>query len=195
MELLRIMKQQTHSDDDRWKVLDARDKYIKIKFPKTQLRSGLEIEDMNLIGTCPDICPEKERYGRSAKNQLRWYEKIGGRLNHLTAVKEHSRSAADQDVPLPHELRPPSVLNKTMNFLMSNILDRVNNMTGTMSDWYEYMWSVTRAIRKDITQQNLTDLVSLSIVEKCARFHIFCSERLCEESAHNFASKLNDENL
>merc|ERR1719400_484400 len=99
MELLRIMKQQTHSDDDRWKVLDARDKYIKIKFPKTQLRSGLEIEDMNLIGTCPDICPEKERYGRSAKNQLRWYEKEEGRLNHLTAVKEHSRSAADHDVP------------------------------------------------------------------------------------------------
>ena len=230
-ELLRIMKQQTHSDDDRWKVLDARDKYVRIKYPKKQLRSGLEIEDMNLIGTCPDICPEKERYGRSAKNQLRWYEKEEGRLNHLTAVKEHSRSAADQDVPLPHELRPPSVLNKTMNFLMSNIVDRVDNMTGTMGDWfnfisqlslgecqptdpwsqfyvadgensdetvgdwYEYMWSVTRAIRKDITQQNLTDLVSLSIVEKCARFHIFCSERLCEESAHDFASKLNDENL
>ena len=230
-ELLRIMKQQTHNDDDRWKVLDARDKYVRIKYPKKQLRSGLEIEDMNLIGTCPDICPEKERYGRSAKNQLRWYEKEDGRLNHLTAVKEHSRSAADQDVPLPHELRPPSVLNKTMNFLMSNIVDRVDNMTGTMADWfnfisqlslgecqpgdpwsqfyvtggessdetvgdwYEYMWSVTRAIRKDITQQNLSDLVSLSIVEKCARFHIFCSERLCEENAHDFATKLNDENL
>ena len=134
-------------------------------------------------------------------------------------------------MPLPHELRPASVLNKTMNFLMSNIVDRVDNMTGTMADWftfisqlslgecqptdpwsqfyvtdgesgeetvgdwYEYMWSVTRAIRKDITQQNLTDLTALSIVEKCARFHIFCSERLCEESAHNFDRKLNDENL
>ena len=91
-ELMRIMKQQTHSDDDRWKVLDARDKFIRLKYPKKQLRSGLEIEDMNLIGTCPDLCPEKERYGRSAKNQLRWYEKEEGRLNHLTAVKEHSRS-------------------------------------------------------------------------------------------------------
>ena len=134
-------------------------------------------------------------------------------------------------MPLPHELRPASVLNKTMNFLMSNIVDRVDNMAGTMSDWfnfisqlslgevqpgdpwsqfyvvegergeetvgdwYEYMWSVTRAVRKDITQQNLTDLTALSIVEKCARFHIFCSERLCEENAHNFDRKLNDENL
>ena len=60
-ELLRIMKQQAVTDEERWKVLDARDKYLKVKYPKTQLRSGLEIEDMNLIGTCPDICPEKER--------------------------------------------------------------------------------------------------------------------------------------
>ena len=60
-ELLRIMKQQAGSDEDRWKILDARDKYLKLKYPKTQLRSGLEIEDMDLIGTCPDLCPEKER--------------------------------------------------------------------------------------------------------------------------------------
>ena len=152
-------------------------------------------------------------------------------MNHLAAVKEHSRSAADQDVPPPHELRPPQVLSNTMDFLMCNIMDRIDNMKGTLEDWfqfidqlslggclptdpwsqfyvdnssrteetvgdwYEYMWSVTRAIRKDITQQNLKDLLSMSIVEKCARFHIFCAERLCEESAHNFDKKLNDENL
>ena len=30
-ELLRIMKQQAGSDEDRWKILDARDKYLKLK--------------------------------------------------------------------------------------------------------------------------------------------------------------------
>lgn len=230
-ELLSVMKQQTFSDGDRWSVLEARDKYIRLKRPKKQIRTGQEIEDVNLVGTCPDFCSEKERYGRSAKNQLRWFEKDCGKLNHLAAVKEHSRSAADQDVPLSQELRPPSVLSKTMDFLMCNIVDRIDNMVGTMSDWFEfidqlslqnllpsdpmtqfsvlnpehtgetvgdwfeYMWSVTRAIRKDITQQNLSDLVSLSIVEKCARFHIFSAERLCEEDAHSFDRKLNDENL
>eukprot|EP00092_Neocalanus_flemingeri_P027091 GFUD01029377.1.p1 GENE.GFUD01029377.1~~GFUD01029377.1.p1 ORF type:complete len:2023 (+),score=566.09 GFUD01029377.1:57-6125(+) len=230
-ELLAVMKQQTFSDGDRWSVLEARDKYIRLKMPKKQIRFGQEIEDVNLVGTCPDFCPEKERYGRSAKNQLRWFEKDCGKLNHLAAVKEHSRSAADQDVPLSHELRPPTVLSKTMDFLMCNIVDRIDNMVGTMSDWFqfidqlslqnllpsdpmsqfyvvnteytgesvgdwfEFMWSITRAIRKDITQQNSHDLVSLSIVEKCARFHIFCAERLCEEDAHNFDRKLNDENL
>ena len=32
-------------------------------------------------------------------------------------------------------------------------------------------------------------------MEKCARFHIVCAERLVEEDSHNFAGKLNDENL
>ena len=148
-ELTRIMKQQALSDEDRWKILDARDKYMKLKFPKSQLRSGLEIEDMNLIGTCPDLCPEKERYGRSTKNQLRRYEKIGGNLNHLAAVKEHSRSAADQDVPPPHELRPPKILSMTMDFLMCNIVDRIDNIgAGTMEDWFQF-----------IDQLNLGDVV------------------------------------
>jgi hypothetical protein len=41
----------------------------------------------------------------------------------------------------------------------------------------------------------LSDLVSLSIVEECARFHIFCAEKLCYEDAHNIDRKLKDENL
>ena len=32
-------------------------------------------------------------------------------------------------------------------------------------------------------------------VEKCARFHIVCSERLVEVDSHDFDKKLNDENL
>ena len=42
------------------------------------------------------MCPERERYSRSVKNQLRWFEKENNELNHFAAVKEHSRSAADQ---------------------------------------------------------------------------------------------------
>ncbi len=63
------------------------------------------------------------------------------------------------------------------------------------ADWFEFAWSVTRAIRKDITQQQLSDLSAVCLVEKCARFHIMCGERLVEEDAHAFSRKLNDENL
>ena len=50
-----------------------------------------------------------------------------------------------------------------------------------VGDWFEYVWSMTRAIRKDITQQDLKDPVTVDLVEKCARFHIVCAERLIEE--------------
>ena len=35
----------------------------------------------------------------------------------------------------------------------------------------------------------------MELIEKCARFHIFCSERLCEEDMHSFDAKINNENL
>ena len=57
-------------------------------------------------------------------------------------------------------------------------LSQTNENVG---DWFEYIWSMTRAIRKDITQQDLKDPVTVELVEKCARFHIVCSERLIEE--------------
>jgi hypothetical protein len=41
-----------------------------------------------------------------------------------------------QDVPLPHELRPPAVLKRSMDHLLCNIIDRLENMTGSMADWY-----------------------------------------------------------
>ena len=62
-------------------------------------------------------------------------------------------------------------------------------------EWFEFVWSTTRGLRKDITQQQLANPTAVAIVEKCARFHIVCAERLVEEDSHNFASKLNDENL
>merc|ERR1719180_89464 len=140
-QLLAIMQQPTHSDGDRWTVLEARDKYIRLRQPRSITRSGVDIQDMNLVGTCPDFCPEKERYERSAKNRLEWYEKAtGGKLSrHTFAVKEHSRSAADQGIPLPHELRPAPVLSRTMDYLMCNVLDRIDHMAGTMTDWFDFV--------------------------------------------------------
>ena len=101
-------------NQDRYDVLEARDKLMKYR--------GLhrKFEGTVLVGTCPDICPERERwvtfnpleiahisnatnftlqhrYSRAAKNQLRVYEKFDdGAVNHRAVVKEYSRSSADQ---------------------------------------------------------------------------------------------------
>ena len=125
-------------------------------------------------------------------------------------------------MPLPHDLRPSRVLSLAMDHLLANVMDRVDTLSGSMAEWYdlvnqgvrepakalassqqeenigewfEYLWSATRGIRKDLTQQMLKDPLAVALMEKCARLHIVCSERLVEESSHNFDRKLNDENL
>ena len=54
-ELLETMRRPAHSDEDRYDVLEARDKLMKAR--------GLhrKFEGTVLVGTCPDICPERER--------------------------------------------------------------------------------------------------------------------------------------
>ena len=192
-ELLERLRSQAFNDSDRYEILDARDKLMRLRAPP---KAG----DVILRGCCPDICPERERYSRAIKNQLRFYEKINGEVNHKATMKEYARSAADQDVALLHELRPSKVLNVAMNHLLCNVIDRIEIMKGSMEEWYdhvengydydpeddtkydnsgewfEFLWSTTRAIRKDITQQDLNkDPLAVDLIEKCARFHIMCA--------------------
>lgn len=116
-------------------------------------------------------------------------------MDHYKAVKVYSRSSADQEEPLPHELRPASTLDFTMNYLLRFIVPLGDNPDEQLSDWYNFLWDRTRSIRKDITQQQIIDLTAVSLFEKCARFHIHCASRLCELDVHSFDPKLNDENL
>lgn len=67
-------------------------------------------------------------------------------IDHRIAVKEYSRSSADQEEPLPLELRPVHALTRTMEYLCNNILGIGSD--GGWSDWYDFLWSRTRAIRK-----------------------------------------------
>jgi hypothetical protein len=123
-ELLEIIRSQAMNDSDKFNILEARDKLIR-ETSKIATSGG----EVRLKGICPDICPEKERYSRSIKNQLRVYEKLDvGFVNHKATVKEYSRSSADQDMPLLHDLRPSHVLKMALNHLLVNVIDRIENM-------------------------------------------------------------------
>ncbi|XP_048239016.1 germinal-center associated nuclear protein-like isoform X4 [Haliotis rufescens] len=183
---------------DMIKILDQRDKFIREGRTK---QSNLATARA-FVGTCMDMCPEKERYDREEKRRLGMFEYVPGsenipgqnpRADHSRVVKEYSRSSADQDEPLPHELRPIPVLVRTMDYLLTEIADKGTD--GRWMDWYGFLWDRTRGIRKDITQQQLINREAVELLEKCARFHIFCSERLCEEDMHVFDEKINNENL
>nr|KAG5708418.1 hypothetical protein BaRGS_026145 [Batillaria attramentaria] len=81
----------------------------------------------------------------------------------------------------------------TMNYLLAEIADRGEE--GRWAEWYDFLWNRTRGIRKDITQQQLCSREVVELIEKCVRFHIYCSERLCMEDMMVFDSKINNENL
>lgn len=48
---------------------------------------------------------------------------------------------------------------------------------------------------QDITQQHLCDPVTVSLIEKCTRFHIHCAHFMCEEPMSSFDAKINNENM
>lgn len=116
-------------------------------------------------------------------------------MNPSLAVKQYSRSSADQEVPLPHELRPVKVLKMTMTYLMAKIMNLCDTVDVNFAEWYHFLWDRTRGIRKDITQQELCSEEAVELLEQCARFHIHCSARLVAEDPSVFDQKINTENL
>ena len=182
-----------------------------------------------------DMCPEKERYSRETLSLCNRYEfDENESINHNLMVKEYSRSSADQDLPLPNELRPIHILFDTMLYLINEIIPQIelesnsnnnydDNSSFSVCDWYDFVWNRTRSIRKDIIQQRLllndrfahlpleaaeqqssssltsqliaSGLGGVIIIEQCARFHIMCAYRLCEQSSNVFDFKINEENL
>ncbi|VDN30402.1 unnamed protein product, partial [Cylicostephanus goldi] len=147
-------------------------------------------------GTCSGMCPEKERYVRVVQKRISPYEcNPDGSLNPNLLVKEYARSAADQDKPLPHELRSKELLENTMSYLFQHVLDCPPKNEDDLATWYDFLWSRTRAIRKEITQLMLTDKTAVALIERCARLHILCAYQLCRLSFEKFDQNMNTENL
>uniref|UniRef100_A0A8C9RYG3 Germinal-center associated nuclear protein n=1 Tax=Scleropages formosus TaxID=113540 RepID=A0A8C9RYG3_SCLFO len=188
--LLHLVGQVAETSEDKYRLLEQRDKILRQGRPR---RTELDLSKV-FVGTCPDMCPEKERYMRETRNQLSSFEVIPDteKVDHATAIKEYSRSSADQEEPLPHDLRPLPVLSMTMDYLVTRIMDQGDD---NLRDWYDFVWNRTRGIRKDITQQHLCDPLTVSLIEKCARFHIHCAHHLCQEPMMSFDAKINNENL
>ncbi|XP_037938398.1 protein xmas-2 [Teleopsis dalmanni] len=196
-ELESILRRPALSEEDKYRILDARDKLIRL----TTVRTTDIKEAKSIKGTCPDMCPEKERLMREFQRQIALFETRntntdnGSSISHRRAIKEYSRSSADQEMPLAHELRPEPVLEMTMHYLMYNIMDLCDDPNVSPSDWFHFVWDRTRSIRKDITQQELCSLEAVELVEQCARFHIHCAARLVAVDPSVFDKKINAENL
>ncbi|XP_050713562.1 germinal-center associated nuclear protein-like isoform X2 [Eriocheir sinensis] len=190
--LAAVLEVAAQNNNDRYNILKARDKLLRRERHRT---SDLQ-EASYLAATCPDMCPELERYMRDVQNDLSTtFETSGGVLDHRLVTKKFSRSSADKELPLPHELRPGPVLLRTLDFLVCNVISRVEENGMEVDVWYNYLWNRTRAVRNDLMQQQLTDAMAVAIMERCVRFHIYAAARLCEEPPDLFDAKMNTEHL
>ncbi|XP_055586084.1 germinal-center associated nuclear protein [Uranotaenia lowii] len=189
-----LARKPAFTAEERYRVLDARDKYVRsITDRTTDIRKVRSTQ-----GTCEDMCPEKERYMRECKFQVASYEsgeEGGQQMDHAKAIKQYSRSSADQEAPLALELRSERGLELSMGYLLHKIADKCEDEDVGLGDWFHYVWDRTRSIRKDITQQELCSVRAVRLVEQCARFHIHCAARLIAEEPSVFDQKINTENM
>jgi hypothetical protein len=134
-----IFRKCARTVKEKFDVLDLRDKVLKlIRYEINQTSSQ---QSIILIGTCQDMCPEKERYSREHLNLMSGYEILNGQIEHGLMVKEYSRSSADQDLPLPNELRPVNVMFETMLYIVDEVIAKIEAKNGwldetTTGDWY-----------------------------------------------------------
>ncbi|XP_072949361.1 uncharacterized protein xmas [Epargyreus clarus] len=191
-ELHQLSFKVSLTPDEQWRILDARDKILR-----SWGGAGSRVKVGGAtIGTCPDMCPEKELLQRQFEHQVMTLETrvdSDGDLEPWRAVKQYSRSSADQEIPMCYELRPASVLMRTCAYLLHEIADTKRQVT--LADWFHFMWDRFRSIRKDITQQALCCRESIQLVEICARFHAHCAARLADLEHTQFDQKLNTDNL
>ena len=100
-------------------------------------------------------------------------------------VKRFRRSAAGYDEQLPSDIRPPIVLQKTLNHLFDAIIGGPEPLANT----HKFVWDRTRGIRNDFSIQQVTKVEDLRIAidcfERIARFHILCLHQLSRPDADN----------
>ncbi|KAJ8328767.1 actin cytoskeleton and mitosis protein [Batrachochytrium dendrobatidis] len=136
------------------------------------------------VAECKDMCPEYERHEREYERGLDRLERMTSttpgdyRVDHSKAVKRFHRSAAGMAVPLPCDVRPPSVLLKTLDYLFDEILGKYG-----IEDSYSFVRDRARAIRTDLTIQNYRGKEAIELHERIARYHIMCSHAFCDSTS------------
>ena len=100
-------------------------------------------------------------------------------------VKRFRRSAAGYDEQLPSDIRPPLVLQKTLNYLFDELLAG----TQPLASVHKFLWDRTRGIRNDFSIQQVTKTedirIAINCFERIARFHILSLHQLSHPSRDN----------
>lgn len=98
-------------------------------------------------------------------------------------VKRFRRAAAGTRKQIPEELRTPRTLQRTMDYLINNII----GPNPRLAQHHKFVWDRTRAIRNDCSIQSFTQpedvKLEVDCYERIARFHILSSHLLSKPDA------------
>ncbi|KAL9583746.1 MAG: hypothetical protein Q9212_002533 [Teloschistes hypoglaucus] len=140
---------------------------------------------ITIVGTCSDMCAEYERVQRVVQFMIDDCEKVP----HATKkdvkvpsehrmVKRYRRPAAGYEEQLPSDIRPPPILQKTLDYLMDELVGGPEPLANV----HKFVWDRTRAIRNDFSIQQVTKVeelkIAISCFERIARFHILSLHQL-----------------
>ncbi|KAG9395735.1 SAC3/GANP/Nin1/mts3/eIF-3 p25 [Carpediemonas membranifera] len=160
-----------------------------------------------IIGTCTTLCPSPEIRDRLSSRGISQLENpeivIAGGTTVPRAVKKFARSDAAK-VPKPEDLRTEDALQRSMGFLLRDVLDfgelTLEDGTKTPAPFhakYAFMWDRIRSICNDYTiQSHVRSLDAIRVVELGARFFIlssFATKFFPETSNGQFSLKLHNE--
>ena len=100
-------------------------------------------------------------------------------------VKRFRRSAAGYDEQLPSDIRPPTVLKRSLDHLMDSVIGGPE----PLKDTHKFVWDRTRGIRNDFSIQQVTKVedlrVAIDCFERIARFHILSLHQLSHPERDN----------
>lgn len=171
----------------RFKTAPRNNRFLEMKAERTGLRERYIAQGIipdpdkprqlseatKLRGTCLEMCPAFEREEREFQGEGDELEVSPGtsKLDPRLAVKIYRRPAAGRELPLPEDVRPPTVLRKTLDYLFYQLLppspdsDRLVHVQG-------FIWNRTRAIRQDFIVQGEAGPLTIECHERIARWHL-----------------------
>ncbi|KAH7645863.1 uncharacterized protein LOC124499091 [Dermatophagoides farinae] len=176
-----------------------------------ELFSSLNLYDNNnqvnqvVEAKCMQMCPPKEMSFRERNGLLHRMELINpnewslyqlrfrGKDGHNNSfahrkftdaqksVKQYQRSSAGKETVIPENIRPTSVLKKTIDYLIDDCFDtqfinyRDNgfSLMESFGVYYDFVFDRLRSVRQDMTIQRALDSNCLYILERCIEFYIY----------------------
>lgn len=107
---------------------------------------------------------------RIRERLLHFYERKNGNeyaADEAKVVKEFTRSAAGVQSPKSKDIRTPTALKRTIEYLLSDI---VADTRKPFNVAYDFIFDRLRAVRQEIVMQNLSETRTVELLEPICMF-------------------------